>query len=258
MNCNSRRITNPFRFTFLMASGAFFLLSTLAVAAENPVGTSIMQNKHQQILPSTTMKKIPAERQFLANNREEYEDEYEGETCCRDGERHHGMGRQGRGGHHMGRGKGHHGGRGMGGMGHGMHHGGRHGMHHGSGDETAECPQPRSTAQAPEPILNQANPLETSPDNIENGRLLFQLDAQPTCTTCHGPSGDGLGMMGGALTPPPRNFTCAQTMQSIPDGQLFWIIKNGSPGTGMPAFSNLSDEEVWKLVLHIRSLARAK
>ena len=47
---------------------------------------------------------------------------------------------------------------------------------------------------------------------------------------------------------------CKETMQNIPDGQLFWIIKNGSPGTGMPAFSDLTDEQVWQLVILIRNL----
>jgi mono/diheme cytochrome c family protein len=87
------------------------------------------------------------------------------------------------------------------------------------------------------------------------GRLLFELDAQPSCTACHG-SGDGLGMMSAGLTPPPRNFTCKETMETIPDGQLFWIIRNGSEGTGMPAFSDLSDEQIWRLILFVRSFAQ--
>ena len=93
-------------------------------------------------------------------------------------------------------------------------------------------------------------------DIIESGRLLFQLDAQPTCTMCHGRNGDGTGMMGGSMVPPPRNFTCGETMNAIPDGQIFWIIKNGSPGTGMPAFSGLKDEQVWQLVHYLRSLVK--
>ena len=61
-----------------------------------------------------------------------------------------------------------------------------------------------------------------------------------------------------------QEFTTTQTgipmaeamMKDIPDGQLFWIIKNGSPGTGMMAFSGLPDEQVWQLVQYIRSLAK--
>jgi cytochrome c1 len=37
---------------------------------------------------------------------------------------------------------------------------------------------------------------------------------------------------------------------------LFWVIKNGSPGTGMMAFSGLADEEVWELIHYLRGLAK--
>ncbi len=45
-------------------------------------------------------------------------------------------------------------------------------------------------------------------------------------------------------------------MRGIPDGQLFWIIKNGSSGTGMMVFSGLPDDQVWQLIHYIRSLAK--
>jgi mono/diheme cytochrome c family protein len=44
-------------------------------------------------------------------------------------------------------------------------------------------------------------------------------------------------------------------MNDIPDGQLFWIIRNGSKGTAMPAFKDLKDEQIWHLILYIRSFA---
>ena len=50
--------------------------------------------------------------------------------------------------------------------------------------------------------------------------------------------------------------SCGAMMKEIPDGQLFWIIKNGSLGTGMMAFPGLPDEQVWQLVQYIRSLAK--
>jgi mono/diheme cytochrome c family protein len=136
-----------------------------------------------------------------------------------------------------------------GGMGRGMHHG-------GGQSGPAQCPQPRTTVKAPEELYNRTNPVENTADNIEQGRLLFQLDAQPTCVLCHGGQGDGTGGFGANLNPPPRNFTCSETMKGISDGQLFWIIRNGSPDTGMPPFQDLQDEQIWSLINFIRSLAR--
>jgi mono/diheme cytochrome c family protein len=101
------------------------------------------------------------------------------------------------------------------------------------------------------------NPLPASAGTIQAGKTLYLKTAQPVaCVMCHGEQGDGKGIMGAALVPPPRNFTCGSMMKDIPDGQLFWIIKNGSPGTGMMPFPGLPDEQVWQLIHYVRSLAK--
>lgn len=115
------------------------------------------------------------------------------------------------------------------------------------------CPQTRKTAQAPERFLRLKNPLPPSPENIFAGQTLFHFDAKPgPCRVCHGISGNGLGFLFRELTPSPRNFTCSQTVDPLPDGQLFWIIRNGSSGTAMPAFKNLDEDQVWQLIHYIR------
>lgn len=127
----------------------------------------------------------------------------------------------------------------------------------GGGAQGGACVQPRKTARAPEDFLSKTNPLSSSVGSIQAGKALFLKTAQPVaCVMCHGEQGDGKGLMGAALVPPPRNFTCGIMMREISDGQLFWIIKNGSPGTGMMSFSGLPDEQVWQLIHYIRSLAK--
>lgn len=119
------------------------------------------------------------------------------------------------------------------------------------------CPQPRKTVTAPDEYLRLQNPIEASPQNILAGKTLFQVDAKPSaCRVCHGLSGDGLGIIFHRVKPKPRNFTCVHTMDNLPDGQLFWIIKNGSPGTAMPSFSYLADDQVWQLILYLRSFSK--
>ncbi|MDF0642470.1 MAG: c-type cytochrome [Nitrospira sp.] len=126
-----------------------------------------------------------------------------------------------------------------------------------SGDQGDACMQPRKTAKAPDGFLSMTNPLPASTGTIHAGKTLFLKTAQPVaCVMCHGELGDGKGFMGAALVPPPRNFTCGPMMKDIPDGQLFWIIKNGSPGTGMMSFAALPDDQVWQLIHYIRTLAR--
>jgi mono/diheme cytochrome c family protein len=119
----------------------------------------------------------------------------------------------------------------------------------------AECPQPRFTGKAPEPAYSRTNPLVADSTSLQMGRQIYEETAQPSCSVCHGVNGDGKGPLSNQFNPSPRNFACAETVSGIPDGQLFWIIQNGSPGTSMPSFDYLGDEEIWQLVLHLRSLA---
>ena len=117
----------------------------------------------------------------------------------------------------------------------------------------AMCPQPRNTAQASAEIYGQVNPLAPTPANLAAGKRLYEQAARPlACQSCHGVKGDGLGPLGAAFAVPPRNFTCVQTMKEIPDGQLFWVIRNGVPAAGMPPYRDLSDEEIWQLVSYLR------
>ncbi len=132
--------------------------------------------------------------------------------------------------------------------------------HHGQGFlGKGICPQIRKTVQAPANIFSQRNPLKKDREVLYAGESLFQIEAQPTaCKICHGVTGNGLGIMAQGLNPPPRNFTCRSTMETISDGQLFWIIRNGSPGTGMPAFKNLKDKEIWQIVHYLRKFSKQK
>ena len=118
------------------------------------------------------------------------------------------------------------------------------------------CPQPRFTQQAPDGIYNLRNPLPPTAENINLGKGLFLKKAKPMpCKMCHGANGDGQGPLAKKFKPHPRDFTCAKTIHGVPDGQLFWIIRNGSPGTAMKGFKTLSDDQIWQIILYIRQLS---
>ena len=120
------------------------------------------------------------------------------------------------------------------------------------------CPQLRKTKKAPSRYVLKQNPLYATEKNIGRGKLLYQKEAKPTaCKMCHGIRGNGNGRLARGLEPAPRNFTCKDTMRPLPDGQLFWIIKNGSKGTAMPAHRFiLSDEDIWRIIYYLKSFAR--
>jgi len=120
------------------------------------------------------------------------------------------------------------------------------------------CPQSRKTEKAPSRYVLKQNPLFATAKNIERGKLLYQTEAKPTaCKMCHGIRGNGNGRLARGLEPAPRNFTCEDTMKPLSDGQLFWIIKNGSKGTAMPAHKfTLSDKDIWQIIHYLKSFAR--
>jgi len=71
-----------------------------------------------------------------------------------------------------------------------------------------------------------------------------------TCASCHGLDGRG-----GERAP---NIAERPRVQQLSDAQLFRIIENGIPGTGMPAFHALESAEIKAVVIYLRALQGAK
>ncbi|MBI3607261.1 MAG: cytochrome c [Nitrospirae bacterium] len=102
------------------------------------------------------------------------------------------------------------------------------------------------------------SPLKPTPDVLAKGKAIFE--GKGTCFTCHGNSGKGDGPAGAALDPSPRDFTNPQFHTIRTEGEMFWVVKNGSPGTGMISYNPamITDEEAWQAIAYERSLGGAK
>jgi mono/diheme cytochrome c family protein len=78
------------------------------------------------------------------------------------------------------------------------------------------------------------------------------------CARCHGEKGDGHGISAIYLDPAPRDFTHAEFMASKPRERFLASIRDGVPGTSMPAWGKaLSDEQragvfdyIWQTYVH--------
>src|SRR3989338_4483655 len=78
-----------------------------------------------------------------------------------------------------------------------------------------------------------------------------------TCFNCHGEKGRGDGELASSFNPPPRNFTYAPWQEARTDGEIFWVITNGTEN-GIHLFRDmLSDEEKWSLINSIRKFVTA-
>ncbi len=113
---------------------------------------------------------------------------------------------------------------------------------------------PRVPADQLESARAMTNPLSDSPETIEKGKALYK--GKGACFNCHGKSGQGDGPAAASLDPSPRNFHHHGFWRHRTEGELFWVIKNGSAGTGMIGFGNvLSDDEIWSVIRYLRTFA---
>jgi mono/diheme cytochrome c family protein len=94
----------------------------------------------------------------------------------------------------------------------------------------------------------QLPPNFDDPANIPMGVEHFAAH----CAVCHGAPGVPRGDIARGLYPPPPDL--AKTAPLYSPGELFWIVKNGIKMTGMPAWSDHSDTELWATVAFIKKL----
>ncbi len=92
----------------------------------------------------------------------------------------------------------------------------------------------------------------------ESGKVLYNK----YCAQCHGEKGDGEGYATPHLFPRPRDFTTGRfKVRTTPSGalpthqDLVNIIRRGMPYTSMPAWPNLTDQEVSDLAYYITTFS---
>jgi len=107
-------------------------------------------------------------------------------------------------------------------------------------------------------IQKLKNPFQSNGENISKGKEIFQ--GKGTCFPCHGKEGRGDGLAAAGLDPSPRNFTNSAFHAMRTDGELFWVIQHGIPGTAMMPMvgSVITEEEAWLVLLYERSLGKKK
>lgn len=108
------------------------------------------------------------------------------------------------------------------------------------------------TPTAPKEYLDMKNTFKADKNVLERAEGIYMKK----CKKCHGEKGDGQGPGAKDLEIKPKVFT-KDYLKGRADGQLFWIIENGSKNTDMEAMgpgseTSLSKDDIWKLVVYIK------
>jgi cytochrome c oxidase cbb3-type subunit 3 len=107
------------------------------------------------------------------------------------------------------------------------------------------CADLEAAAAPPSTPSQERNPFAGKPEAIKEGEKLFD----EKCAECHG--GDAMGMSGPDLTDD-------KWIYGGTDREIFETVSGGRKG-GMPSWrGQLTDDQVWKVISYVRSLARKK
>lgn len=97
-----------------------------------------------------------------------------------------------------------------------------------------------------------ANPFAGDRGAAGEGLAAFR----ESCLSCHGAEKASPAEFAAGLNPGAPALD-SKEIQSMSDGELFWVVSHGIRATGMPAFAGSKDEtEIWKIVAFARHLPR--
>src|SRR3974377_1351188 len=118
-----------------------------------------------------------------------------------------------------------------------------------------------SLCVAPQPVASsQTEPAPPLDPAQSRGKAVYLHH----CAACHGANGDGAGPASVWLFPRPRNFSAGLfKIKSTPgtalptDADLFNTVTRGMPGSSMPSFTYLTDQQRRDAVHYVNYLTAA-
>jgi mono/diheme cytochrome c family protein len=89
---------------------------------------------------------------------------------------------------------------------------------------------------------DKTNPYHDQPDAVAAGARIFK----DHCAHCHGFDAEG--------TKKRPSLRTERVQQQATEGDLHWLLVNGSMKSGMPSWSKLGDPQIWQVITYVRSL----
>ncbi|HZP22000.1 MAG TPA: c-type cytochrome [Terriglobales bacterium] len=97
-------------------------------------------------------------------------------------------------------------------------------------------------AKVPAREHERNNPYRDQPDAVLAGQRVFH----DHCAHCHGEDAEGIKKH--------PSLRSARVQQQATDGDLHWLLTNGSMGSGMPSWAKLGDPQIWQVITYLKSL----
>ncbi len=122
-------------------------------------------------------------------------------------------------------------------------------------DSKASVSQVSKLAQSIKTGLIDFHKLSVAPEkwpSLKNAKALYIQQ----CQSCHGVEGKGDGAISVGLDPSPTNFHDEDKANGLSPFQAYNTIKLGVSNTGMRAFTELKEDEIWDLAFYIIALSR--
>jgi mono/diheme cytochrome c family protein len=98
--------------------------------------------------------------------------------------------------------------------------------------------------RVPDADRARINPYAGQVDAIAAGGRVFE----DHCAKCHGADAEGRGK---------KPSLRSARVQEATDGEVFWLLKNGNLGKGMPTWSKLPEDTRWQVIAYVKSLGKS-
>ena len=102
------------------------------------------------------------------------------------------------------------------------------------------------------PASGQQNPVKPTAASQAKAKNIYQID----CAVCHGDNGNGKTDLATSMNLTLTDWTDPKSLADKPDGDLFKVIREGKGQMPPEDTGRAKDEDVWNLVIYIRSFSK--
>jgi mono/diheme cytochrome c family protein len=110
----------------------------------------------------------------------------------------------------------------------------------------------RSEGQEPAVATGAKNPVKPTAESQSKAKKTYGFD----CALCHGATGDGKTDLAKDMQLTLSDLTDPKTLADKTDSQLFDIIRKGKDKMPPEEAARAKDEDIWNLVIYVRSLSK--